>query len=361
MKLAPENATLSPYRGETTDPKEQAGAQPGPAITVIVVNYNGGDFIRRCMASLARQTFRDFDTILVDNASIDGSIDRLEAMPVQTEILRETVNHGFAAGNNLAARQAKGQWLALLNPDAEADPDWLAALMRAVTEKPSHRVVASLQVSSHDNAILDGVGDCYLAFGYAWRGGFGRSIKETPEAGECFAPCGAAAFYPRVAFIESGGFDERYFCYHEDVDIGFRLRLLGEKCQFDPRAKVFHAGSAITGRASDFAVFHGARNGFWTYVKNMPSRLLLLTFPIWVAGTVAILLRGLMTGRFSATARGLIAAFSDLRPALSARRSLKAHRRVAIGEIAAALSWNPFQFLARKPDVKPFEATAIRR
>lgn len=351
---------MSLYSDEIVGPKEEVSVQLAPAITVIVVNYNGGEFIRRCMASLAHQTFRDFDAILVDNASTDGSIDRLEKMPLQTTILREAVNHGFAAGNNLAARRAKGQWLALLNPDAEADPDWLAALMRAVTERPSHRVVASLQVSSQNNTILDGVGDCYLAFGYAWRGGFGRSIKETPAAGECFAPCGAAAFYPRAAFIESGGFDERYFCYHEDVDIGFRLRLLGEKCQFDPRAKVLHAGSAITGRASDFAVFHGARNGFWTYVKNMPSRLLLLTFPIWVAGTVAILLRGLVTRRFSATARGLIAAFGDMRPALDARRDLKGRRQVAIRDIVAALSWNPFLFLARKADVKTFETTTTR-
>jgi N-acetylglucosaminyl-diphospho-decaprenol L-rhamnosyltransferase len=332
----------------------EANTGADPEITVIVVNFNGGDWIARCMASLARQTHQNFETILVDNASSDGSLDRIAEKPDRLTILRESENHGFAKGNNIAARIAKGQWIALLNPDAEAAPDWLTSLMRAVAARPSHRVVASLQIATQDANILDGAGDCYLAYGYAWRGGFGRPVSDTPPAGECFAPCGAAALYPRDAFLEAGGFEERYFCYHEDVDLGFRLRLLGERCQFDPAAQVRHAGSALTGRASDFAVFHGARNGLWTYIKNMPGRLLWITAPVWFFGTLAILARGLMTGRFNATLRGLLAAFGDLGPALAARRELKARRKASAADIAASLSWNPFRFLARKPDVRPF-------
>jgi GT2 family glycosyltransferase len=150
-------------------------------------------------------------------------------------------------------------------------------MMRAVSERPGHRMVASLQFNLHDPSKLDGAGDNYLAYGYAWRGGFGHAASSAPPAGECFGPCGAAALYPRDLFLEAGGFDERYFCYHEDVDIAFRLRLLGEKCQFAPDARIRHAGSAVTGRTSRFSVFHGVRNGVWTYVKNMPGGWLLLT------------------------------------------------------------------------------------
>jgi GT2 family glycosyltransferase len=334
-----------------------ANPAPGsaPEISVIVVNYNGGDYLRGCLASLSRQTFRDFETIVVDNASVDDSLSRIGEKPERLTILREAINHGFAAGNNLGARHARGRWLALLNPDAEADPDWLENQLRAVRERPTHRIVASLQIAMSDSRVLDGAGDCYLAYGYAWRGGFGRSASEAPEAGECFAPCGAASFFPRDLFLDAGGFDERYFCYHEDVDLGFRLRLLGEACQFDPRCRVRHAGSGITGRASDFAVFHGARNGLWTYLKNMPGRLLLLTAPVWLVGTLAILLRGLVTGRFSATARGLGAAFADLGPALAARAKLKARRKAGIVAIARSLSWDPFRFLGRRTDVRPFD------
>lgn len=333
-----------------------AGNPRAPAITVVVVNFNGGDYLRRCMASLAVQTFADFEVILVDNASTDGSLETLAELPSRTTILRETVNHGFAVANNLAVDRSRAKWIALLNPDAEAESDWLEVLMHAVTDRPTHRVVACLQIATHDASILDGAGDCYLAYGYAWRGGFGRSIKDTPADGECFAPCGAAALYPRDTFVQSGGFDPRYFCYHEDVDLGFKMRWLGERCQFVKGARVRHVGSGITGRASDFAVFHGSRNGLWTYVKNMPLRLLVITSPVWFFGTLAILGRGLMTGRFGATLRGLKAAFGDLGPALADRRRLKKLRKVSVADIAKSLSWNPFRFLARKPDVRRFEA-----
>lgn len=328
--------------------------EAGPEITVIVVNYNGGDWLRACLKSLAQQTFRNFETILVDNASVDGSLDRLVEKPERLTIMRESVNHGFARGNNIAARRAKGRWIALLNPDAEAAPDWLENLLRAVRERPTHRMVASLQIATHNENVLDGAGDCYLAYGYAWRGGFGRSVKETPPPGECFAPCGAAAFYPRDFFLDSGGFDESYFCYHEDVDLGFRLRLLGERCQFDPRCRVRHVGSAISGRVSNFAVFHGARNGLWTYLKNMPTPLLALTSPVWFAGTIAILIRGLFTDRFMATLRGLYVGLKHVGPALRARAALARRRTASLSDIAAAVTWDPFRFLARRPSVRPF-------
>jgi N-acetylglucosaminyl-diphospho-decaprenol L-rhamnosyltransferase len=325
-----------------------------PAISVVVVNYNGGDYLRRCLASLAHQTFRDFETILVDNCSSDGSADDIDETLPRMSILREKINHGFARANNIGAKLGRGRWLALLNPDAEAMPDWLENMMHAVRERPTHRVVASLQIAMHDDQVLDGAGDCYLAYGYAWRGGYSRTIKDTPAAGECFAPCGAAALYPRDVFLACGGFDESYFCYHEDVDLGFRLRLLGERCQFDPRCVVKHAGSGITGKASSFSVFYGARNGVWTYVKNMPSVLLAGTAPLWVAGTLAILVRGLFTGRFVATAKGLGAAFAGIGRALSQRSYLSRTRTVNTVAIARALSWNPMTFLARRPDVRPF-------
>jgi GT2 family glycosyltransferase len=325
-----------------------------PEITVVVVNYNGGDYLRGCLRSLARQTYPNFETIVVDNASTDGSLETIVEAPVRLSVLKQDANLGFAAANNLGARAGKGKWLALLNPDAEAEPGWLAALMQAAADRPSHRLVASLQISLHDPSKLDGAGDCYLAWGYAWRGGFGHPVSATPKAGECFAPCGAAALYPRDVFPDAGGFDERYFCYHEDVDLGFRLRLLGERCQFAPQAVVRHAGSALTGRASRFSVFLGVRNGVWTWVKNMPGFLLPLTAPVWTIGAIALLVRGAARGVFGATLDGFVAGLRDLGPALAARRELARRRKVALGDIASALTWNPFAYLGRRIVVRPF-------
>jgi N-acetylglucosaminyl-diphospho-decaprenol L-rhamnosyltransferase len=325
-----------------------------PAVTVVVVNYNGGNYLRGCLASLARQTFTDFETIVIDNASSDGSLSCIGEQPARTTILRQDSNLGFAGGNNVGARVGTGRWLALLNPDAEASPDWLAAMMRAVERRPTHRMVACLQISLHEPDRLDGAGDCYLAYGYAWRGGFGHPLANAPAAGECFAPCGAAALYPRDLFLEAGGFDERYFCYHEDVDIAFRLRHRGERCQFVPDAVVRHAGSGISGRSSTFAVFHGVRNGVWTYVKNMPGGLLLATSPVWLIGSLMLLARGAVRGVFAPTWRGFWAAFRGLGSILKTRGELKAERRISPGELASAFAWNPFSYLGRTIQVAPF-------
>src|SRR5262249_50323426 len=137
-------------------------------------------------------------------------------------------------------------------------------------------------------------------------------------------------------------------------DLGFRLRLLGERCQFDPRCRVRHVGSAISGRVSNFAVFHGARNGLWTYLKNMPGPLLLLTSPVWFAGTIAILIRGLFTDRFRGRVRGLYIGVKHVGPALRARAALVRRRPASLADIAAAMTWDPFRFLARRPSVRPF-------
>jgi GT2 family glycosyltransferase len=329
-------------------------ADAEPEITVVVVNYNGGDYLKACLASLARQTHQNFETIVIDNASSDDSLARTTEAPARLTILKQSANLGFARANNIGAAVGRGRWLALLNPDAEADPQWLEAMMRAVVRRPDHRMVASLQINLHDQTKLDGAGDNYLAYGYAWRGGFGHSAASAPAAGACFGPCGAAALYPRGVFLDAGGFDERYFCYHEDVDIAFRLRLLGERCQFAPEARVRHAGSAIAGRTSRFAVFHGVRNGVWTYFKNMPGGLLIATLPVWLLGVILLLIRGLFRGAFLATGHGFFAAFWSLRPTLRARHALRARRRIRSFALAAAFTWNPFAYLGRQIDVRPF-------
>lgn len=330
-------------------------AAPAPDITVVVVNYNSGDYLKGCIASLARQTHPNFETIIVDNNSTDGSLERIAEKPSRLIVLRQSENLGFARANNVGARAGKGAWLALLNPDAEAEPGWLDAMMQAVVEHPDHRMVSSLQLNLHNPTKLDGAGDNYLAFGYAWRGGFGHPASKAPPAGECFGPCGAAALYPRGVFLEAGGFDERYFCYHEDVDIAFRLRLFGEKCQFAPTARIRHAGSAVTGRTSRFSIFHGVRNGVWTYVKNMPGGWLALTLPVWFLGAILLLIRGLFRGAFRATWDGFIAAFQGLGPMIKTRRELRSRRGLTPSNVASGFTWNPFAYIGRQIDVRPFQ------
>jgi GT2 family glycosyltransferase len=239
---------------------------------VLVVNWNSGALLERCLSAVFAQTLRPREVVVVDNDSRDGSADRVEALFPGARVLRPGRNLGFAAANNLAARAAAPcGWLALVNPDAFPDPRWLERLAAAAAAQPSYSFFASRLVSAGDPGRLDGTGDLYSPSGLAWRRDHGKPVEQAPATpSEVFSACAAAALYRRDAFDEVGGFDESYFCFFEDVDLAFRLRLAGHRCLYVPDAVVHHVGSASTRRGSDFAVYHGHRNLVWTYVKDMP-------------------------------------------------------------------------------------------
>ncbi|MEO1015846.1 MAG: glycosyltransferase family 2 protein [Pseudomonadota bacterium] len=325
-----------------------------PAITVAIINYNAGPMLQAAVDSLAAQSFRDFEVILIDNGSEDGSTAHLQTADLPAfHLINPGDNLGFAAGNNLAAKEGTGRWLALLNPDAEAAPNWLAKLLEATERHPDVKAFASAQYDVADPGKLDGVGDSYLIFGVPWRGGFGRSARELPEEGYCFSPCGAGAFYDRETFLAHGGYDERFFCYCEDVDLGFRMQLAGEPCVFVPAAAIRHAGSALAGRASEFTVFHGARNRVWTYAKNMPLPLLVLTLPGHLAIAGYLLLRAAMTRRLSPLWRGMKAGYGQAREIRRTSAFGPPKRRASLWRLARAMAWNPWRMSAHQAHVRP--------
>ncbi|MEL6257822.1 MAG: glycosyltransferase family 2 protein, partial [Pseudomonadota bacterium] len=195
-----------------------------PFFSVLIVNYNGAGWIGRALESLKAQTFQDFEVILVDNASSDGSLaEARSASRSDWTLIASDENLGFAKGNNVAATHAKGRWLALLNPDAQAHPDWLEHVADGIRRHPGSTMFACTQFATEDPTLLDGAGDAFLGFGIPWRGGFRRSASELPSEGQCFSPCGASAIYKKSVFDDAEGFDTRFFCYCEDIDLGFRL------------------------------------------------------------------------------------------------------------------------------------------
>jgi GT2 family glycosyltransferase len=200
------------------------------------------------MDALERQTFAGFEAVIVDNASTDGSIDALRLPDDRFRIERAGANLGFAAGSNLGARACACAWIAMLNPDTEPHPTWLEEFRRSMERHPGVRMFGSTQIDATDPARVDGFGDVYSIFGTAWRGASGWPVSLLPdEDHEVFSPCAAGALYAREAFESAGGFDESFFCYLEDVDLGFRLRLRGERCVQVRRALLTHAGSGISG------------------------------------------------------------------------------------------------------------------
>lgn len=264
-----------------------AGGADREAVAVLIVNWNGARFLDRCLRALAAQTVQPREIIVVDNASSDGSVALLRRHP-QVHLMALDENTGFAQGNNLAmAAAGDARWLALVNPDAFVAPDWLETLLRAARAHPEAAAFSSRLLDAAEPRRLDGDGDAYHVSGLAWRIGHGRTL---PPSGDdqpprrVFSPCAAAALYRADAVRAAGGFDEDYFCYVEDVDLGFRLRLAGHDCLHVPRAVAHHVGSATTGgQHSDFAVYHGHRNLVWTFVKNMPGALFWLLLPLHLA------------------------------------------------------------------------------
>jgi GT2 family glycosyltransferase len=319
-----------------------------PAVSVLIVNYESGIHLSNALRGLIGQSLANIEVIVVDNCSGDDSLANARAAVGEDRrffFAEARSNLGFAAGNNFGAAMAHGGWLALLNPDAVPAPDWLEQLIAATRRRPDVVMFGSTQIDAKDPQRLDGAGDHYLASGLPWRGGHGWPVKELPKEAEVFAPCAAACLIRADTFREANGFDERFFCYVEDVDLAFRLRLMGHCCIQVPAAVVRHVGAASASReGSAFADRCGTRNLIWCFVKCMPGPLFwpllpfhILTLLLWAARIGKPAWDGIRTGL-----EGMPAIWAS-------RLILQRARHTPWWRIACALSWNPLAYLRRLP------------
>ncbi|MHA7872197.1 MAG: glycosyltransferase family 2 protein [Hyphococcus sp.] len=318
-----------------------------PLISVIIVNYNSGARLQKCLDALAAQHFRDFEIIVADNNSSDGSLAVAppEGLPFETLALDDNI--GFAAANNRAAKRAKGEWLAFLNPDAYAEPDWLTAFVAALERYRGVDAFGSFQIKADDPSLIDGAGDAYFAAGISYRAGHNQPVETAPPEGECFAPCAAAAFYRQQTFDALGGFAEHFFCYSEDVDLAFRLRLAGGRAVQLRDAVVRHEGSGIASQISGFAVYHGHRNRLWTYFRNMPLPLLALTLPAQTAISLVLAPIFFSRGYGADYMRAVWDGLSALPRLVSERRRIQTSRKASAAAIGSSMVWSPIVFLQK--------------
>lgn len=326
----------------STGTVSRGAAQSGETplkVAVIIVNFNSGALLRRCLAAVRRQRRVPDRVIVVDNASTDGSLESAEAEWPGLVVRRLDDNVGFAAANNRGLEHCTDcHWAALLNPDAFPEPGWLEALLEAAADRPDAGSFASCLIMDEDNSRLDGIGDAYHVSGLVWRIGHGRPRPSEQVRREVFAACAAAAMYRVEPLRDIGGFDESYFCYNEDVDVGFRLRLRGLRCWYVPEAVVHHVGSAVTGRHSDFSLFHGHRNLVWTFFKNMPTALLLRFMWQHLLLNLVTLLVLSVQYRTTALLRAKISAARGLPGALRQRRRIQAGRTTTNAELRDAMT-----------------------
>jgi GT2 family glycosyltransferase len=302
-----------------------------PSVSVVIVTWNSASYLSRCLDSLEQQTYGDFEVVLVDNGSTDGCLDAVEhrwpGLRLRVERLGE--NKGFAAANNLGASLARGKWLALLNSDAFPEPAWLEALLEAAAKNPEFSFFASRQLQANASQFLDGAGDAFHISGLAWRRLAGWPAAQFGlEAQEVFSPCAASALYSRQSFLQVGGFDEDFFSYQEDVDLGFRLRLQGLRCLYVPDAVVHHMGSAAVGARSDFALYHWQRNFIWSFVQNMPAALFLQALPSHLLANLIYILYFLFLGQGKVVWKAKMDALRGFPRAFRRRKWIQKERKV---------------------------------
>ena len=309
-------------------------------VTVAIVSYNSGATLARCLAALATQTEKDFRVILIDNASHERPSALVQEASLAVDYREMGENLGFAGAMNTALALCETPFFAALNPDAFPAPAWLANLIGAAERNPQVAAFGSMQISASDPEQLDGFGDHYLISGQAWRGRSRPTVQG--DLAYSFGVCAAAALYRTDALRRIGGFDGRFFCFYEDIDVAFRLRLSGADCAVVPAAIVSHVGGVSFEGLSDFAAFLIARNQWWVLIKNMPFVLLCFALPAFAL----LQLVALVKHPGSARMKGLCAGLACTGEFLTSRREVRLQRSQE-ANAGRWISWNPIAFLKK--------------
>jgi len=245
-----------------------------PQVSIIVVNWNGEDFLEGCLSRLIAQNYWEREVILIDNGSTDSSVPLVRKKFPTVKIVELSENKGFTGGNIQAFKIAGGEYIALVNNDALVDQAWLENLIQPLLSTPTIGICAS-KILFEDGHRIDSAGDGMTTAGVGFNRASGQDSTFFTEMEFVFGACGAAVLYRRRMLEEIGFFDELFFLYDEDTDVNFRAQLAGWKCAYVPNAVVRHKGNATAGRLSDVHVYYHTRNLEFVWIKNMPLGLML--------------------------------------------------------------------------------------
>lgn len=254
-----------------------------PSVSVIVLNYNGLEYLAECCSSLSQLDYPSdcVELVLADNASTDGSVEFVRDRFPHMRILSFDRNHGFCAGNNLAVSRVASEFVAFLNPDMRVEPHWLTGLVEALYNKPE-TVCASSKILNWDGSLMDFGGTLLQYLGHGRADGYGDpNLGAYDDLRYILAPCGGAMIIDRQVFLDTGGFDEDFVAYFEDVDLGWRLWILGYKVVFAPQAVCYHVHFGSFSRQPEAKIQHlYERNALYTIIKNYEERYLARVLPL---------------------------------------------------------------------------------
>lgn len=296
-----------------------------PRVSVVIASWNGRQLLADCLGALAAQTLSDFEVIVVDNGSTDGTVEWLAQHVPTVQVIPNATNRGFAAANNQAILAAAAPLIATLNNDALPNPDWLKMLVEAADQLSWAGSFASQIILREPGDQLDSTGIEVDRTGVAWNRGWRKPAPDrTVEPIEVFGPCAAAALYRRDLLDKIGLFDEALFAYYEDVDLAWRARWAGWRCAYIPQAVVVHAHSATGGQRSPFKGYYLGRNKWRVIAKNYPFDQLRRYIPLMVLLDLAAMIVALWRTRSFSPLQGRWAALREWRAILPSPHSPQA-------------------------------------
>lgn len=310
-------------------------------VAVVVPNWNGARFLEDCLRSLTRQTERA-QVIVVDGASTDGSRQLVSERFGEVTLLALEGNLGFAGAVNRGIEHALAggvEFVALFNNDAVAESDWLQRLLSDARSHPDAGTVTS-KLLLDDRVHIDSTGDFYSSWGWAYPRGrdeVDRGQYDSSPFREVFCGSGGASLYRSAMLREVGLFDEDYFAYLEDQDLGFRAQLMGWKARYEPEAVAYHRLMGTSSTISNFGRYHAIRNCIYLYVKNVPHPLCWKYLPKFLTGLALMAANDVRRRRFRAIAGAYVDAARHLPAMLAKRRVVQAGRRVPVSYIDSVL------------------------
>lgn len=294
-----------------------------PQITVVVLNWNGRHLLPACLSALYAQTFRDFEVVVVDNGSRDGSADWLTSHYPAVRLIQNSTNLGFATANNQGIRASQAPLIMLLNNDAYLAPDCLQMLIEAADRAPWAGMFACKILQQDAPDRLDSAGIEVDRAGVAWNRGWGEPAAAHTQALEVFGPSAAAALYRRALLDQVGQLDDDFFIYYEDVDLAWRAQWAGWRCLYVPQAIVHHVHSATTRCGSPFKRRLLSRNKWWAIARNYPFGQLWFYVPVMLVIDLGAMIMSLVSERNLSALRGRWEALHGWRTMWRKRQTLQ--------------------------------------
>jgi len=299
---------------------------------VVIPNWNGEDFIAECLHSLQQQTVKP-RIVVVENGSVDRSVDIIEAKFPEVTLLKQPDNLGFAGGVNVGIRHALeygAEAIALFNNDAVADENWLKNLLENMQRSENTGIVTG-KFMRIDHDHIDSAGEQYSVWGMP----FPRGRNQTDEGqydqpAEVLGATGGASLYRADMLREIGLFDEAFFAYYEDVDISFRAQLAGWKVAYEPTALAYHHVSGTSSKLGNFTRYHATKNFYLLYAKNMPGWLYWKYLPLFTLQSLRLAASSTIKGGLWPFIKGSAKAFWLSPHIIKERRNIQKSRKVSL-------------------------------